>query len=261
MGMSPCGVILAANSSRLHPNATPNYCRISSAAHGIYSGVSFTLPIGDVLRLAAELRSGGALQRGHIGATTQPVTAELAQAFGLDGAHGALLVRLEPGGPAGQAGLQSGDIVLSVNQRPSASYEAIEAEIAATRPDTVVALDVWRERARRRFMVKIARLATDVPRELTGMRPGSEVRLGLSLNAGKPASRFAPGVYVETASGSGLLAGIEPGDRITALNGMPVVSLADFDSALESLGASDTVALLVTRADVPMYVVIRRDGR
>lgn len=231
------------------------------SAHGIYSGVSFTLPVDDVLRLAAELRSGGVLQRGHIGATTQPVTAELAQAFGLDGTHGALLVRVEPGGTAEQAGLQSGDIVLSVNQRAARSYEAIEAEIAAMRPDAVVALEVWRERARRRLMVRIARLATDVPRELTSRQPGSEVRLGLGLNAGKPASRAASGVYVETASGSGLLAGIEPGDRITAINGMPVVSLADFDGALDSLGGSDIVALLVTRADGPMYVAIRRDDR
>jgi serine protease Do len=67
------------------------------------------------------------------------------------------------------------------------------------------------------------------------------------------------GVYVESAGGSALLAGIEPGDRITALNDVEVASLADFDAALEGAKTGRVIAVLVSRGAAAVYVpVVRR---
>jgi serine protease Do len=66
------------------------------------------------------------------------------------------------------------------------------------------------------------------------------------------------GAYVETASGSSLLAGIEPDDRIPAINGIDVLSLGDFDAALESVRASKVVAFLVTRGSATSYIPVSR---
>jgi serine protease Do len=68
------------------------------------------------------------------------------------------------------------------------------------------------------------------------------------------------GVYVDTATGSSLLAGIETGDRITAVNGIPVANQAQFDAALETLRDRPTLALLVTRSGVAQYVPVDRYG-
>ncbi|SEK84761.1 serine protease, S1-C subfamily, contains C-terminal PDZ domain [Variovorax sp. YR750] len=71
---------------------------------GGYFGVSFSLPIDTAMQVADQLRTAGYVRRGHIGARTQPLTAELAPAFGL----GAALGRAGGAGRRGQPGRGSG---------------------------------------------------------------------------------------------------------------------------------------------------------
>ena len=221
-------------------------------------GLSFALPIDRVMRIASALRTGGAAARASIGMRTQLVTPELASAFGLDGVHGALVVRVDPEGPAAAAGVRAGDIVLSVNAGPAASQPEIEEAIASARADAPVALELWRRKAARRAIVVLEPVpaAADAGRA----RPvAAEVRLGLQLASRKATAGMPAGVYVESAGGSALLAGIEPGDRITAVNDVEVASEADFDAALEGARASRVIAVLVSRGAAAVYVpVVRR---
>jgi len=223
------------------------------SANGIYIGVSFALPIDRVLKIAAVLRSAHGVARGQIGVRTQPVSGELAQAFGLDKPRGALVVKVTPGGPADQAGLRTGDILLSAgNARPASSYELDEL-IANTRPGASLALRIWRQRALHELAVKVGATQVDPP------RPRGQAtlpRLGLGLVARKGAG-LAAGAWVEAVAGAALRAGIEPGDRITAVNGSDVVTPADFDAALEA-ATGPVVALLVTRGSVMLYLPVAR---
>ncbi|MDF2463714.1 MAG: trypsin [Ramlibacter sp.] len=121
-------------------------------------GLSFALPIDRVMRIASALRTGGAAARASIGMRTQLVTPELANAFGLDRVRGALVVRVDPDGPAAAAGVRAGDIVLSVNAGPAASQPEIEEAIASARTDAPVALELWRRKAARRAIVVLERI-------------------------------------------------------------------------------------------------------
>jgi serine protease Do len=222
-------------------------------------GLSFALPIDRVMRIASALRTGGAAARASIGMRTQLVTPELASAFGLDGARGALVVRVDPEGPAAAAGVRAGDIVLSVNAGPAASQPEIEEAIASARADAPVALELWRRKAARRAIVVLEPLApaADADRARSVV---AEVRLGLQLASRKSAAGMPAGVYVESAGGSALLAGIEAGDRITALNDVEVASEADFDAALEGAQTSRVIAVLVLRGAAAVYVpVVKKD--
>jgi serine protease Do len=190
---------------------------------------------------------------------TQLVTPELASAFGLDRVRGALVVRVDPDGPAAAAGVRAGDIVLSVNAGPAASQPEIEEAIASARTDAPVALELWRRKAARRAIVVLERLPTaaDAGRVRS---VAAEVRLGLELASRKATAGMPAGVYVESAGGSALLAGIEPGDRITAVNDVEVAGEADFDAALEGAKAGKVIAVLVSRGAAAVYVpVVRKD--
>lgn len=121
---------------------------LGHTSKGGFSGVSFALPIDTVLKVAAELRSAGRVTRGQIGARTQAITAELAQAFGLDGDAGVLIVRVDPGGPAAVAGLRSGDVVLGVDGKPTMGYAEIQDRVAAARPANSLILSIWRHQTR-----------------------------------------------------------------------------------------------------------------
>jgi serine protease Do len=220
-------------------------------------GLSFALPIDRVMRIAAVLRTGGTAARAGIGVRTQPVTPELASAFGLGAARGALVVRVEPGSPAAVAGLQPGDIVLSVNAGPPGPQPDIDEAIAVARADAPIALELWRRQAIHRALVVPLPPGPASPRESPAAPP--EARLGLSLASRQATAGMPAGVYVESATGSALLAGIEAGDRITAVNDAAIASTADFDRALDGLRTSRVVAVLVARGAAALYVpVVRR---
>lgn len=223
---------------------------------GIYIGVSFAIPIHTVLAVVADLEAGRP-QRGAIGTRLQPVSAELAEAFGLDKPRGALVVSVQPGSSAEQAGLRAGDILLGSGGDETA-YD-VEERIAQSRPGQPLRLRVWRAGAQSELRVRVAGAApaaADAPAART-----TESRLGLTLGVAPAGGGLPAGVYVDSATGSSLLAGIEPGDRITALNGQPVTSVAAFDGALAAAGDSAVLALLVHRGAASMYLPVRRIRR
>lgn len=228
------------------------------SASGIYVGVSFSLPIDRVMRIADGFRSG--TPRGHVGVRTQPVTPALAQAFGLPQPLGALVTQVSLGSPAEEAGLRSGDILISMDGKSFNSQLELEEAIGGARPGSVLALQVWRQKALQRFAVKVIAPTSDLPRLGVPALAGNSPRLGLVFAPVTATKGMPAGAYVETASGAGLLAGIEPGDRITAVNGIEVASSSDLDAALEAIGDSKVVALLVVRGSARIYIpVIRHD--
>ena len=226
---------------------------------GGYFGVSFSLPIDTAMHIANELRTSGRVTRGHIGARTQPLTAELAPAFGLDAALGALVVRVDANSPADEAGLRSGDVVLAVGTAAVMSYAEIQNRVAAARKGSQITLKVWRHKAPLTMLVGVAENPPDtVPRPAARAVAG-ETRFGLELVERKGVlgiSLPAPGLYVESVSGSAQLAGLRFGDVLIAVNDVEVARLADFDSAIRSVRETDTVALLVMRGSVRNYVPI-----
>ncbi len=221
-------------------------------------GLSFALPIDQVLRIAANLRASEGAPRVEIGIRTQPVTADLARAFGLERARGALVARVDPGSPAAAAGLRIGDIVLSVNDGAFDTQPEIEEAVSSARAGTPLHLELWRRKALRRATVVAQRAKAPEPAQ--ALPVAAEVRLGLELAERKAVAGMPAGVYVESARGSALLAGIESGDRITAVNDIDVASPADVDAALQRAGAG-AVAVLVVRSGAAVYVPVLRPGR
>ena len=83
-------------------------------------------------------------QRKRFGMSVQTVTPELAKALGLDKAQGVIITGVEPGGPAAEAGLNRGDVILEVNHREVKSVEDFRQAVSETQADAVLLL-VWRE--------------------------------------------------------------------------------------------------------------------
>src|SRR5207237_7651871 len=82
---------------------------------GGYMGVSFAIPIEVALEVSKQLRAQGKVTRGRIGIGIQPMSKELARSFGRDSPAGAVIVHLEKGSPADNAGARVGDVVLEWN--------------------------------------------------------------------------------------------------------------------------------------------------
>jgi serine protease Do len=81
-------------------------------------GIGFAIPAEQVAPVVEQLRRGERVHRGYIGVGMQDVDEGVAAALGIDRNRGTLIRSVTPGGPAARAGIQQGDVVVSVAGRP-----------------------------------------------------------------------------------------------------------------------------------------------
>ncbi len=90
---------------------------------GGFQGLSFAIPINEAIKVKDELVKTGHVSRGRLGVAVQGLDQTLASSFGLQKPDGALVSSVDPNGPAAKAGLQPGDVILSVNGTPVAGFD------------------------------------------------------------------------------------------------------------------------------------------
>src|SRR6185295_8695414 len=81
-------------------------------------GIGFAIPSNMVRLVVQAALKGGKVQRPWLGASLQPVTPDIAEALGLAAPSGALVSNVRANGPAARAGLQAGDVVVGVDDKP-----------------------------------------------------------------------------------------------------------------------------------------------
>ena len=109
-------------------------------------GIGFAIPVNLVEALIRSVDGGGhGLVRAWLGATMQPVDADLAASMGLGRPQGVLLNRIYPDGPAARAGLDKGDVILAVDGREVEDPKALNFRLALAALGKDARLDVWRQ--------------------------------------------------------------------------------------------------------------------
>jgi serine protease Do len=226
-------------------------------------GIGFALPSNTAKRVVAELREHGSVTRGWIGVRIQPVTPDLATGFGLKAPRGALVATVEPKSPAAVSGIKAGDVVLAVAGKQVRRVNDLVRMVGASKPDSRLALTVWRDGAERKIDVRIATVPQARKQAaLTDQRP--------QLAAGE---RRLPGLDVVVADGDRAGAvvmrvpadsdaarkGVRAGDVITGIGALAVGSAAEAEDAVtrsRDAGRS-SVALRITREGSQRYVALR----
>jgi serine protease Do len=225
---------------------------------GGYMGVSFAIPIELALDIGKQLRATGKVTRGRIGVGVQPVTRELAQAFGLKQPQGALIAAVERGGPADKAGIKPGDVVLSYNGKPLEDENMLPRLVASTKPGETAQLELWRSGKREQIKVTAGELPSKTRTALAAPDKGEKPkRLGVQVSELPPAQRQALGVdygllVQEVQKPDGPL---RRGDVILGVNRQKFSSLEEFNQLLANQ-RGDTVALLVRRGESTLYVPV-----
>ena len=153
---------------------------------GGYMGVSFAIPIEVALEVSKQIREHGKVTRGHLGLSIQEVTPELARSFGLQSATGALVSSVQGASAAEKAGLMPGDVILKYNGSPVADAAEFSRQVANSKPDSKVEIEVWRNGKAARLTAMVGRgpnqEASDRPRPAAW----SPIRLGLHEGRGHP---------------------------------------------------------------------------
>ncbi|HEX2679485.1 MAG TPA: trypsin-like peptidase domain-containing protein, partial [Polyangiales bacterium] len=230
------------------------------------SGIGFAIPASIAQGVAEQLIDKGSVHRAYIGVAFQELTPELAAQFGVTGTGGALVTSLLAGGPADKAGIQPGDVIVTVDGKAISESRDLLRQILAKKIGSGVKLGVVRNK-------QVLALTL-----VTIERPHNE-RAQLDPNAAGPAPstahaglRLQPldaqlaqqlgyqgmqgALVVEVAPGSPAeRAGLQQGDLILDADRKPVLGPADVDAAL-----TDGSALLrVRRRDAATYMVLRTE--
>ena len=107
-------------------------------------GIGFAIPANLARNILEELVTQGRVIRGWLGVEAQELNPELAASFGLQAPRGVVIAGVVPGGPADAAGLQPGDVLLAIDNRPILDARITMADIAAVAPGESLPLTVVR---------------------------------------------------------------------------------------------------------------------
>jgi serine protease Do len=125
---------------------------------GGYMGISFAIPIDEVIRISEQLKVNGRIVRGRIGVTITELTKELAESINFVGRRGVLIRAVEQGAPAALAGLEVGDVITKINEKEIERGVDLTRAISEIRPGTRARLQVWRKGSNREVNVMVVEI-------------------------------------------------------------------------------------------------------
>ena len=237
---------------------------------GGFMGLSFAIPIELAVNVADQLREKGKVERGFLGVLIQDVDRNLAESFGLDQPHGALVSRVMPDSPAEKAGLRVGDVILAFNGTKLLNSSQLPPLVGTTRIDEKATLRVLRDGKQRNIDVLVGRLADDEPeaQQIPAQAEPAEIeQLGLAVIDIQPEVRKELGLeesggalISDISPGAAQDAGIRRGDIVLMFDGVEVKNAGHLRQLIEAVDQKRTVAVLVRRGDNPLFMALRLPG-
>ncbi len=233
---------------------------------GGFMGLSFAIPINVAIDIADQLKTDGRVKRGRIGVVIQEVTAELAESFGLDAPRGALVNRVEKGGPAQKAGIEVSDVILKFASEDVESSNDLPRIVGQTKPGSIVEAEVWRDGKLKTLTIKVGEIPADEnvsaksnPQKERAKNEVPELGLVVSDLTSQQLKQqeLQGGIRIDKVSGVGQKAGLRSGDVILALNNDDVESVEQFVKLMEQYSEARSIALLIHRGGGSLYVPIR----
>jgi len=230
-------------------------------------GIGFATPASIAKPVIDQLKRYGSTRRGWIGVRLQLVSDELAARLGLPRATGALVASVIGGGPAANAGIKTGDVILRFNGKSISGRRTLPRVVADTEVGRAVDVVIWRDRKETTLKIALGHLEDFEKTEEASVRtPKSESTEPKEARPGEPMvfsslgvtladldaslrSRFGlktedRGVVVVDADKRGDLV---PGDVIVELDRHRIERVTDVWSALALREKADQTPVIVLR--------------
>lgn len=246
-------------------------------------GIGFAIPAEQAKPIVDTLMGGGAIKRGYLGIEMQPLTADLAEAFGVAKDSGTIVARVTPGQAAEKAGIRQGDVIVRVNNQDVTPDQTLSFIVANVAPGSRIPVDLIRDGKRQTVSVtvgtrppeeELAQQQFDPEDNNSGPQDGETMgaaSLGIAVTPLTPqiarsigADANARGVVVlgVDASSDAAGKGLARGDLITTVNRTPVATAADVSRivAQAKSGGAKQVLLFVQRRGLGRYVSVQIPG-
>lgn len=237
-------------------------------------GIGFAMSSAVVTKVVDQLRNFGETRRGWLGVRIQDVTPDIAESLGLEAAAGALVTDV-PAGPAADAGMLAGDVILSFDGFEVADTRDLVRRVADAEIGATVRVVVFREGSTQTLRVTLGRreLAEgEVEPAATGPvpEPAEQSLLGLTVTLLTPELRAeldlpaaVEGLVVTAVdeTSEAFAKGLRAGDVITEAGQQRVMRIGDLEARIEEAREAGrrSLLLLVRRAGEPRFVALAID--
>lgn len=229
---------------------------------GGFMGVSFAIPIDVAMEVADQLRDSGKVSRGWLGVMIQEVNRDLAEGFGLDRPHGALISKVLEDTPAQAGGLREGDIITKFNGKSIERSSELPYNVGRVRAGEEARIELVRDGKKMTIDLKVGELAgIDQAAGSGSFGTSDDTRMGLVVRdlSDEELARLdiEAGVRVVDAGGEAREAGIRAGDIITRMNHKSVDNSKVFGKIADALPVGRTIPVLVLRDGRQVFLALK----
>mgnify|MGYP006075237567 FL=1 len=224
-------------------------------------GLSFSIPTSVALTVVDQLKKNGTVQRGWLGVVMQDVDKALAESLELGKPQGALINAVEPDGPADDAGIVPGDVIVRFNGQPIIDSGDLPHVVGAIAPGKKVKVEVYREGKRKTINVKVGALDKDGAK--VADRSNGADRLGLAVeklaDQERQQLRLRGGIVVVEVSpeSAAANAGLRGGDIIVQLGYSRIDDLDEYQQVIAELPKDTPIAIRFYRQGRAIFRTIQ----
>ena len=231
---------------------------IATAINWGAENIGFAVPVSTLKEVLPQLRDKGKVSRGYLGIQVRNLDYPQAQAWGLESTNGALVVSVDEDTPAGKAGVQHGDVILTVDDRKVTTTRDLIDYVSGKGPNASVKLEIWRDGKRLSRDVRLGeRPGTQQQAEAT--EPNEEggidwlgiqyQDLSSDLRSAHGIPSGVDGVVVTNVAPTSPLYEqlVRPGQIITEVNGQKVSGVEDFERIVKAAKSGSYLRLYVNQ--------------
>lgn len=244
-------------------------------------GIGFAIPAEQAAPVVNSLRSGAKIRRGYLGIQLNPMSDDIYESLGLPKNRGELVARVEPGQAAARAGVQAGDVIITVNNRAVTPDETLSFIVSNLPVGSRIPIELIRDGRRQTVTATLIERPTDeqlaatlgggqnggmAPEDDTTTSPATRESLGVAVQPLTPEIARQVGVTATTRglviatvdpSSDAAAKGLQRGDVIVNAGQRPVATAADLSAAIAAAKAAgrSSVLLQIQRAGNPQRFV------
>jgi serine protease Do len=234
---------------------------------GSFAGAGFAIPSQMVRASVDQIMKTGSVHHGYLGISINNVTPENANFFNLPDASGAIVSQVTPDSPASHAGLESGDVVRTLNGKEVPNSSALQVAISEMTPGTTVELGILRNGKTETVHATVGEYSAKGTEVAANSDAGHAQggKLGLAVDNLTPDVRQqfhipdqVKGAAIENVRPGSAAedAGLAPGQVILSVNRKPVEDASSFVDAVHAIPDGKDILLLVWSNGGASFLVI-----
>ncbi len=217
-------------------------------------GIGFAIPINMVGEIMAQLIEHGEIRRGSMGAQAQDLTPELAAAFDIKLQQGAVVTQVSRGSPADKAGMQTGDVITHINDRPIRDASDVRNRIGLLRIGEKVVLRILRNGESKSLHALIEEPEVVII-EGEKLHPRLSGAALANVSEETVRGRIEGVIVAEVIAGSpAMRSGLRKGDLIAQVNRLEIHNLEEMRAAVDADGA---LLLNIQRRGGALYLILK----